>query len=141
MSGQSLERERQSILNRMQARRETYRRVLNGEQDFEDAIMIDTNVDGSSAHGHPVAAYAPARGHYPRSALARVIGEHPLLCALGVAAVIVIGPKRIARTVLKGGSSVASLTARNQPNIDLVGRLLTMAGAYVQGRTKQGRPR
>jgi hypothetical protein len=135
MSGRSLERERQAILERMNERRETYRRMLNGGEDIAHATVIGTQVASNPGHAQPVATYAPTRDTYPRSAVTRVISEHPVVCALGVAAVIVIGPKRIARTVINSGTAVAALTANNQSQIDLIGRLLTMAGAYVQGRT------
>jgi len=137
MSAPSLERERQDILERMNARRETYRRMLNGDEDTEHATVIDTKAGGNPGHSRPVTAYKPVHDTYPRSAVTRVIKKHPLLCALGVAAVIAIGPKRIARTLLTSGTAVATLAARNQSNIDLLGKLMTMAGAYAQGRTTQ----
>lgn len=151
-SGHSLEAERDSILGRMQARREGYRRMLHDGLDISSISDVEPSGTHSShpAHGvhaagaaYPerstgaVAPYGAGRDRFPRSTLMRVVTEHPLLCALGVAAVVVIGPKRIARTVMTGGTTVTALAAGNRSNIDLIGRILTMAGAYVQGRTRR----
>jgi hypothetical protein len=71
----------------------------------------------------------------------RVISDHPLLCALGVAAVVVIGPRRIAHTVTSSGALMGALSERNQLNIDMIGRLLSMVGAYTQARRHEPRGR
>lgn len=154
MSGPSLEEERQNILHRMQVRREGYRRMLTDGSDIRSIADVEPLVPGAAkAHlgheaqskggpqtswpteRHAVSTYRPVPVRYPRSALMRVLMEHPLLCAAGVAAVVAIGPKRILRTVMTGGTAASTLVASNQSNIDLLGRILTMAGAYVQGRT------
>ena len=141
-NGHSLEEERQAILERMQMRRETYRRVLTGGGDL-DQITVAPSGQAALTHHVTHASHAqaysplarPIPTRFPRSTLMRVVTEHPLLCALGVAAIVAIGPRRIMRTVASSGTAVAALTARNQSNIDLLGKVLTMAGAYVQGRT------
>lgn len=131
MSIRSLEAERHSILDRMRVRRETYRRMLTEGLDVEQAEMRQV--------GNPPATYTyhPVSSHFPRSTLMRVISEHPFLCALGVAVIVAaIGPRRIARTVASGGAAMGALTTRSQSNIDMIGRLLTLAGAYARGRRK-----
>lgn len=143
-NGHSLEEERQAILERMQMRRESYRRVLTGGGDLDQIPMEPV---GQTALTHARGAHAPAYSplarpiptRFPRSTLMRVVTEHPLICALGVAAIVAIGPRRIMRTVATSGTALATLTARNQSNVDLIGKVLTMAGAYVQGRTDPDR--
>jgi len=154
MSGQSLEEERQNILHRMQVRREGYRRMLTNGGDIRSIADVEPLLPGAAkarlgheggpqtswpTERHAVATYRPVPARHPRSALMRVLMEHPLLCAAGVAAVVAIGPKRIVRTVMTGGTAASTLVASNQSNIDLLGRILTMAGAYVQGRTNDKR--
>ncbi|HJV75204.1 MAG TPA: hypothetical protein VJ654_13345 [Noviherbaspirillum sp.] len=153
MSGPSLEEERQAILDRMQMRRERYRRMLTVGGNLDDAEFVephaathlaatptshDTSYRAMHSSAYTPAAYRPAvpmsAGHGP---VIRVLMEHPFLCALGVAAVVAIGPRRILRTLTSGGTALSTF-AGNQSNVDLAGRLLTMAGAYVQGRTKNG---
>ncbi|HYD94912.1 MAG TPA: hypothetical protein VEC01_06270 [Noviherbaspirillum sp.] len=116
-------------------RRETYRRALSDGTDLH-RLPPDPAGTRSLAHAqqrHPTHRPVPTR--FPRSTLMRVLIEHPVLCALGVAAVVAIGPRRIMRTVATGATAAGALTARNQSNVDLLGKVLTMAGAYVQGRT------
>ena len=151
MSGPSLEEERQAILDRMQMRRERYRRMLTVGGDLDDAEFIephaaatthlaaaphDTSYRAMHSSAHAPMTYRPAEsmsaGHGP---VIRVLMEHPFLCALGVAALVAIGPRRILRTLTSSGTALSTF-AGNQSNVDLAGRLLTMAGAYVQGRTK-----
>jgi hypothetical protein len=153
MSGQSLEMERQAILDRMQIRRERYRRMLTDGADLDDAVIVDPHPAGpypaahSLAHGPLPGAsstgvyhrtgHGSARSLTPRNPVMRALYEHPYLVALGVAAVVAIGPKRILRTVTTSGTALSTVMAsNNQSNVDLAGRLLTMIGAYVQGRTK-----
>lgn len=153
-SGHSLEAERQAILDRMQMRRENYRRMLTHGDDLDEAV--GTEEAGAAQYAIPPSeGYTPAhqqvhhqthhQAHraaptqFPRSMLMRTITEHPYLCALGVAAVVLIGPKRIARTALGAGSTVSALAAGNQSQGDMVGKLLALAGAYVQGRSNDNR--
>ncbi len=137
MSVKSLEEERQAILDRMKARREDYRRMLTGGDSLAN-LPLAPHIDTAGIHAH---GYMPGQHHavsdiFPRSAITRTVMEHPFLVALGVAAVVAIGPRRILRGAISGSTAVAALTGRNQSNVDLLGRLLTMAGAYVQGRNK-----
>lgn len=125
----SLQMERDSILNRMQARRAGYRHML---QDGSDDIPEVHEVGDTHVY-----TYEPPASIPHTNPVLQVIKEHPLLCALGVAAVFAIGPKRIARTVMSGAAVAGTLSARNNSNVDMLGRLLTMAGAYAQGRSKK----
>lgn len=117
MSNHSLEDDRQAILDRMESSRSRYRRMLRNQPE------VIANVH------HPVgrhAAYAVPEDRFPRSAALRWVAQHPLLCVAAIAAVVVIGPRRIARAALKGGSAATSLTLHNSPNIDTLGRLITI---------------
>lgn len=138
MSGPSLEEERKAILERMQMRRESYRRALNGGPDLDQipADPVAVRALPSSAHAqHVYPTQRPVPTRFPRSALMRVLMDHPVLCAVGVAALVAIGPRRIVKTFATGATAIGTLTANNQTNVDLLGKVLTMAGAYVQGRT------
>lgn len=166
MSGQSLEMERQAILDRMAMRRERYRLMLTDGVDLDDAVVVEPHKATASPypatqalgpgprgpHGPHGPLYgAPGSRTYhrtgyggaretslaPRNPVMQVLAEHPFLVALGVAAVVAIGPRRIMRTVATGGTALSAVMASNQTNVDLAGRLLTMVGAYVQGRTKE----
>jgi hypothetical protein len=135
MSAPTLEQERQAILERMQARRQNYRRML---QDGDELGQMPTTSQLGSMHTHGFNAspYHPLAMGFEANSVLRVIRDHPLLLALGVATLVAVGPKRLMRGVVSSGTTLTALTARNQSNVDLIGRLLTMAGAYVQGRTK-----
>jgi len=168
MSTQSLEDERKTILERMRARRENYRRMLTDGADLDDVVIEQPAIaaqrtgapapqrldglpaqpnghlhaDGLHAYSGNTRVYTHDRvpDQFPRSTTMKVITEHPLLCAAAVAAVIAIGPKRIMRTVMTSGTAVTALTMNNPSNADLAGRLLTMLGTYVQGRTANSNP-
>lgn len=131
MSGHSLEEERQAILDRMEVSRERYRRMLRNQPE------VIANEHHPAGHH---AVYALPNDRFPRSAAMRWVAQHPVLCAAAIAAVIVIGPGRIARTAMKGGSAATSLTLRNSPNIDTIGRLLTIV-ADVAARIPARTPR
>ncbi len=146
MSVHTLEAERQAILARMKMRRENYRRMLvNG--DALDQLPVDhsLNTEHTYMPAH-AATYAPVQtthatmpASFPRSGLMRLLSEHPFYCALGVAAIIAIGPRRITRKLVTGGAALTNLTARSRSNLDVVGRLLALAAAYVQGRDRHSR--
>ncbi|HEY0847277.1 MAG TPA: hypothetical protein VGE12_18050 [Noviherbaspirillum sp.] len=151
-TGHSLEAERQAILDRMQMRRESYRRMLTGGPDIDQIDHVAEMPAGVQPDAHSqrephslaaVPAYRPVRtavpDRFPRSMIMRTITEHPYLCALGVAAVVLIGPKRIARTVVGAGSTAGAIAAGNQSQADMIGKLLALAGAYVQGRSSDNR--
>lgn len=133
MSNHSIENERQAILDRMEASRERYRRMLRNQPE------VIANVH------HPVgrhAAYAlPEEDRFPRSATMRWIAQHPLLCAAAIAAVVAIGPRRIVRTAIKGGNAAASLTLRTGSNIDTLSRLLTIVADVVAHLPTRNPPR
>jgi len=153
MSAHSLEMERQAILDRMQMRREHYRRMLTDGEGLDDAVLIETQPHAANPYpsmpalapgplAHDASARVANRSGYgamrslaPRNPVMRVLAEHPFLIAVGVAAVVAIGPKRLLRTVTTTGTALGTVMG-NQSNVDLAGRLLTMVGAYVQGRTK-----
>ncbi|WP_206047165.1 hypothetical protein [Noviherbaspirillum denitrificans] len=127
----------------MQMRRETYRRALNGGADLEripgEPVAI-REVPPAAHVQHVFPTHRPVPTRFPRSALMRVLMDHPVLCAVGVAALVAIGPRRIAKTVATSATAIGTLTANNQTNVDLLGKVLTMAGAYVQGRTTDQPP-
>jgi hypothetical protein len=127
----SLQTERDAILNRMQARRANYRRMLTDGTDIDD-VPTTHRVEGTHIY-----QYDHASEGAPNNGMMRVVTEHPLLCALGVAAIVAIGPRRILRTVASGGALVGTLTVHNKSNMDMFGRLLTMAGAYTRGRSSK----
>jgi len=157
MSTQSLEDERKSILERMRTRRENYRRMLTDGADLDDVVIEQPAIgthhaatmhrpDGTTsslpagqlhAYSGNTHVYTHNRvpDQFPRSTTMKVITEHPLLVAAAVAAVIAIGPRRIMRTAMTSGATLTALTMNNPSNADLAGRLLTMLGTYVQGRT------
>ena len=113
-------------------RRETYRRALNDGIDLErlTAAPASRRPLAHAQQLHPMHRPVPTR--FPRSALMRALIDHPVLCALGVAAIVAIGPRRIMKTVADSAATVGALTARNESNVDLLGKVLAMAGAYAQ---------
>lgn len=127
----SLQTERDAILNRMHSRRSSYRRMLTGGTAIDD-IPEAHRVDGTHIYTYD---HTPA--NVPRNPVMRAMGAHPVLVALGVVAIIAIGPRRIIRTLASGGAAAGVLSARNNSNMDMVGRLLTMAGTYAQGRSNK----
>lgn len=151
MSGNSLEAERQAILDRMQARRERYRLMLTSGIDLNDeSVVVEPHPAAYPArHSFAPEEVQPAdvpvyRQRFQAAPLSarhgtavRMLMEHPFLIALGVAAVVAIGPRRIFRGVTKGGTVLSAVAVRNQSNVDMIGRLVTMLGAYMQGRTQQ----
>lgn len=141
MSIETLEAERQAILERMRMRRENYRRMLtDGDELGEIPVGQAVHVDHSFAHSYtpasrPVAAHQTVPDVFPRSTLVRTVMQHPVYIALGVAAILAIGPKRIMRTAVNSTAALTTLTGRNESNADLVGQLITLAGAYLQGHS------
>lgn len=125
-------------------RRESYRRALSDGVDLERLPADQASASRSLVHVQQVyPTQRPVPTRFPRSALMRVLIEHPVLCAVGVAALVAIGPRRIVKTVASGATAVGTLTATtatSQSNVDLLGRVLTMAGAYMRSRTGDRRP-
>lgn len=134
---QSLEQERQAILDRMQMRRESYRRMLHDGEDLPPAYgrknapayRLDAN-DGATAD-ETVYTYRRAPDSFPRTRLMKTVSEHPMLVALGVAAVLAIGPRRLARSVATGSAALGAVAA-SQSRVDMLGRVLNLASAYAQ---------
>jgi len=122
-------------------RRESYRRALNGGVELDRIPSSDPVATRSLVHTQQVyPTQRPVPTRFPRSTLMRVLMDHPVLCAVGVAALVAIGPRRIVKSVATGATAIGTLTANNQTNVDLIGKVLTMAGAYVQGRTTTDQP-
>ena len=151
-STQSLEAERESLLSRMEANREQYRRML---MDNSSTRTYDTPGQGGSA-SHDVrpggSQYSRSGSQYgdsysgadygpsPAMQALRWVQEHPLLCAAAVAAVVAIGPRRIARTAVTGGTALTALTLRNQQNINTIVRLLSQVAGSMQSERTRYRP-
>jgi hypothetical protein len=144
MSIHSLEEERQSILARIQSNREQYRRMLMENSDVQthgSYLRSSEHPPGTmqSSYGHYGHSFADSRGigHNPA---VQWIKEHPLLCVAAVAAIIAIGPRRIAKTVVSSGGALTALTLRNQANVDMAGRLLSTVVDYMQRDRTRPRP-
>jgi hypothetical protein len=161
---QSLEDERNAILERMQASRERYRRMLNGEEDLaltaeagaqalqpqsareqrsrtgEHASLQDTHMEPLAVASHlghyqdprQLAHFSAARRSFPRSKAVRWAMDHPLLCAAAVAAIVVIGPRKMVRAATGKTTRSAASKLRNLANIDLLTRVLTMVADIAQ---------
>lgn len=142
MSSHSLEEERQAILDRMQRSRESYRRMLSGQgaiSGSRHALHHDESSHSSAISHQPLApanrhSYASTYRWAPRGGAMRILTDHPVMCALAVAAVVAIGPRRIVRTVANSGKTVTNLTLRNQANIAMLTRLLTTVADTMQRR-------
>lgn len=142
---QSLEQERQAILDRMQMRREAYRRMLHDGTDFSSMpARVDGAAQPSAARrldregataDTAVYTYKRVPDSFPRTRLMRNVSEHPMLWALGVAAVLAIGPRRIARSVATSGAALGAV-ATSRSRMDMIGRVLTLAGAVAQGKRR-----
>lgn len=140
---QSLEQERLAILDRMQMRREAYRRMLHDGEDPRD-LPARRDIGATAAYvRRPEGASADTTTYryrhvpdtFPRTRLMKTVSEHPMLWALGVAAVFAIGPRRIARSVATSGAALGAVaTSRSQ--MDMIGRVLTLAGAVAQRRSR-----
>lgn len=155
MSTHDLEAERRALLARMQANREQFRRML---MDQPEVKTYTPAVQGGQA-AHEVTHEVPhgARyenpqysGHYdtaynyaatgtqsPGMMALQWMKQHPFLCAAAVAAVVAIGPRRIARTAMASGTAVGAVTMRNQANINMITRLVSqLANTYMQNQQR-----
>ncbi|TFV92753.1 hypothetical protein E4K72_19480 [Oxalobacteraceae bacterium OM1] len=145
-----LEAEREAILKRMQMSREAYRRFLSDESGLhleQQAAarqhvpqQVITHMENHpSARGHDAAVhitrFSGTRDSFPRSMAVRWVMQHPFLTAAAVAAVVAIGPGRIARAAMKGGTAATTLTLRNPANMDVLNRVLTLVTEYAQRAT------
>lgn len=160
ISTQSLEAQRQSLLSRMEANREQYRRMLMDNPDGPvydnpgrrlhasgdaresgDQYSGGQQVAGPYSGGERYAHAAYEHGPSPAIQALRWVQEHPLLCAAAVAAVVAIGPRRIVKTAVAGGTALTALTLRNQQNINSIVRVISQVAGYVQNeRTRRYRP-
>jgi hypothetical protein len=137
----SLEQERQAILDRMQLRREAYRRMLAGGEDFQMVTASRGDKPNGSAYagnggetaGTTVYTYTQVPDAFPRSRMMQVVSRHPLLCALGVAAVLAIGPRRIVRSVSTSRLALGAIAA-DPSRLNMIGRVLELAGTYAKRR-------
>jgi hypothetical protein len=129
----SLEAERQAILFRMQASRDEYRRMLMDEPEVHH--LHSNHMSADQLHGGGMASHYQ-QAHNPAAEIAGAaftwMKKHPLVCAAAVAAMVAIGPRRIARTAMSGGTALTALTLRNPQNIDVVTRLLSTVAGYMQ---------
>jgi hypothetical protein len=137
MSLHSLESERNSILERMQMSRSDYRHMLSDDEDEVRHAVANLHDEPASASPlHPAYVQTRARPPFPRSVTMKLLTRHPLACALAVAALVVIGPRRIVRTAVKSGGTVGALTLRNQANVDMISRLIALAGQQIAQRSR-----
>jgi hypothetical protein len=143
MSLHSLESERNSILDRMQMSRTGFRHMLSDDEDEVHHAAADLrDVPASASPHHPAYVQTQARRTFPRSATMKLLTRHPFACALAVAAVVVIGPRRLVRTAVKSGGTVSALTLRNQANVEMISRLIALVGQqFAQRRRTPRAPR
>jgi predicted phage tail protein len=136
MSLHSLESERNSILDRMQMSRTGFRHMLSDDEDEMRHAVADLHHEPASVSPHhPAHAQARARP-FPRSVTMTLLTRHPFACALAVAAVVVIGPRRLVRAAAKSSGMVSALTLRNQANVDMISRLIALAGQQLAQRSR-----
>lgn len=149
----SLEDERKAILSRMQASRDGYRRMLmTGSEDHTPSQHISGNYvhdrstathashfSGGVSGGGMGSGYNPYQVNAAAQAALNWAKQHPLICAAAVAAIVAIGPKRIAKTVgagmATGGTALGALTAstlNNPSNIENLTRLISTVMTYLQ---------
>ena len=140
MSLHSLESERNSILDRMQMSRTGFRHMLSDDEDEARQAVADMrHAPASASPHHPAYVATQARPRFPRSATMKLISRHPFACALAVAAVVIVGPRRIVRSAANGGSAVTALTLRNQANVDMISRLIALVGQQLAQRNRARR--
>jgi len=119
----SLEEERQAILDRMESSREHYRRMLLNEPEVH-----------ASEHHPPErhASHVMVSEEFPRSRAMRWMMQHPFLCITAVAAIVMIGPARLTRTALKGGKTTGAVVKRSPSKIEAIARLAMAAASIAQ---------
>jgi hypothetical protein len=148
----SLISERDSILSRMQASRNEYRRLLMHESGVAHTPMHASQLTHEPTHVEN-ASYASTHPHRPPALRSNPVSRsnpymdvasdtansalswmkaHPLLCAAAVVTIVAIGPRRVMRTAVRSGGSMAALTLRNPQNIDALTRAITSITEYVQ---------
>lgn len=119
----SLSEEKQALLERMQASRGAYQRMLLG-QDENDAPMAEN----------------PALSSFPKSKTVRWIRDHPYLTLLGLTTLVLASqraPRQAARSLLHKGGSAAMALSRNQQAIrSAIGIAAMLARAIAQRRLR-----
>ena len=120
-SHHSLTDEKQALLERMQASRTAYRRMLLGQDETE----------------MPVAEELPENA-FPRSKTVRWIREHPYLTLLGLTGAVLAtrrGPRQAARSLVSRGGHVVTTFSRNHQAIrSAIGIAAMLARAIGQRR-------
>jgi len=93
--GEPLEEQRDALLARIHASREAYRQQMHA---------VEVSAPAPATHG----LMHDTRTHpFPRSQTMRWLLGHPLLIAGGVAALLLIGPRRAVNGVAKAGPLVS----------------------------------
>lgn len=120
MSRPTLSEERQALLAKMEASRVAYRRVLQGTEEERHAVQ-----DVATA------------GVFPKSKTVRFVLDHPYLCAVTIAALLV-GPRRIvhgARHAADRAAPVTSAFMRHQGKVRMaLGMAATVARIIARRR-------
>ncbi len=149
MSIQSLESERQAILHRMHMSRSSYRHLLMDDSAADHdkpATHFADQPPYSGAYSAPSVTQGSGRSvvlredRFPRSATMRVITRHPVACSVALAALLVIGPRRMLRMARSGSSRVTEVTRRNRDNFGMLARVAKLALPYVPAATQYLRP-
>jgi len=136
MSIQSLESEREAILQRMHMSRNGYRHMLMEDSGADHDKPATHFAEEAYLGPDAVMERQRPRGRFPRSMTMRLITRHPVACALAAATLAVLGPRRIMRIATRGSTKATRLALRNRDNIQLLGRVATvampMAAKYLQ---------
>lgn len=122
-SHHSLTDEKKALLERMQASRTAYQRMLLGQDEKQ----------------LPVAETLPAN-EFPRSKTMRWIRDHPYLTLLGLTGAVLAtrrGPRQAARSLVHRGSGAAVAFSRNHQAIrSAIGIGAMVARAIAQRRMR-----
>ena len=122
-SHHSLNDEKQALLERMQASRAAYRRMLSGQEEIEMSVTEEL----------------PANT-FPKSKTVRWIRDHPYLTLLGLTGVVLAtrrGPRQAARSLVTRGSHAATTFSRNQQAIrSAIGIAAMLARTIAQRRLR-----
>ncbi|RJG01581.1 hypothetical protein [Noviherbaspirillum sedimenti] len=117
----SLSEEKQALLERMQASRGAYQRMLLGQDENEASLVADAPVNS-----------------FPKSKTVRWIRDHPYLTLLGLTAVVLASrraPRQAARSLLHKGGNAAMALSRNQQAIrSAIGIVALLARAIDKRR-------
>lgn len=95
--GGPLEEQRDALLARIHASREKYRQQMHTVEASASAPAPTMHELMHDTQGHP----------FPRSQTMRWLLGHPLIIAGGVAALLVIGPRRVVNGVAKVGPLIS----------------------------------